>query len=52
MFVCIGGEHFTERVEQEALMSILTDAEAHVVWPCLRAKERLKECWGWEDDTD
>ena len=48
----VGGERFTERGEQEALIDMLADAEAHVVWPCLRARERLKKCWGWDDDLD
>ena len=45
-----GGERFTERAEQEALIKLMENAEAHVVWPCLRATERLKNAWGWEDE--
>ena len=48
--VFVGGERFTKEVKQEAFIDILADAEVHVVWPCLRAIERLKKCWGWDVD--
>ena len=44
----VGGERFSERAEQEAILEVLGTAEAHIVWPCLRATERLKRGWGWE----
>ncbi|KAL3421698.1 hypothetical protein PVAG01_05854 [Phlyctema vagabunda] len=46
--IAMCGERFTDHREQEALIAIVTEAEAHVAWPSLKARERLIDSWGWD----
>ncbi|RDW65986.1 hypothetical protein BP6252_09621 [Coleophoma cylindrospora] len=46
--IAMCGERFTDRKEQEGFIQIVAEAEAHVAWPSLRARERLRACWGWD----
>ncbi|RDW72211.1 hypothetical protein BP5796_08245 [Coleophoma crateriformis] len=46
--IAMCGERFTDRKEQEAFIQIVAEAEAHVAWPSLRARERLRTFWGWD----
>lgn len=40
------GELFTDPGETARLLDIVTQAETHVVWPCLRLKQALRVLWG------
>lgn len=41
------GEHFTDRVEQEALLGVLSELERKHGWPIQKGAEALKQGWGW-----
>lgn len=50
----IGGERFTDPTEQQVLMDILVEAEAHVAWPSLRFQNILRglwQIWIWLKET-
>ncbi|CAG8954288.1 hypothetical protein HYFRA_00005909 [Hymenoscyphus fraxineus] len=46
--VSMCGERFGELDEQKAFVRILEITEAHVGWQSLRASDRQRECWGWD----
>ena len=43
-----GGERFTERVEQDALLDILVQTDREHAWPTTAAQKQLRESWGWD----
>lgn len=47
MGIAMCGEHFTQRVEQEALVSVLDELESQHAWPTESTKQTLKKSWGW-----
>lgn len=47
MAIALCGEHFTNRVEQKALMNILVDLESHHGFPTGHTKTTLKQAWSW-----
>jgi len=44
----LGGERFTERVEQDALLDILVQTDREHAWPTTAAQKQLRESWGWD----
>ena len=45
--IAMFGEHFTDRTEQEALLSVLAELEYKHGWPVDKEAEVLKREWGW-----
>ncbi|KAJ5149099.1 hypothetical protein N7448_000677 [Penicillium atrosanguineum] len=48
-FVAIGmcGDRFTDRIEQEALLGVLSKLEAEHAYPTTSTQDLLKGAWGW-----
>lgn len=44
----MAGELFTNALETTQLLEIITEAESHVGWPCLKISPRLKSFWEME----
>ena len=47
MGIAMCGEHFTERSEQDSLLSVLDELETEHAWPTGRTVEALRSGWGW-----
>lgn len=47
--IAMCGDRFTEREEQEALLSVLHKLEDNHAWPTHNTQKLLKEAWGWAD---
>ena len=47
MGIAMCGEYFTNRIEQEALLGVLNEAEIEHAWPTNRTVEALKSAWKW-----
>ncbi|KAF9888545.1 hypothetical protein FE257_008476 [Aspergillus nanangensis] len=45
LVIAVCGELFDDPVETKLLFQLLSDAEAHIGWPCLKAKEHLRGLW-------
>ncbi len=44
-----GGDRFTERIDQEALLDILVRTERDHGRPTAAVQKQMKEAWGWAD---
>ncbi|KAL2807840.1 hypothetical protein BJX63DRAFT_57520 [Aspergillus granulosus] len=44
--IMVCGEHFDDRAEQEALLSLLEELEHDLGWPVGNSRDRLKQSWG------
>ncbi|KUJ15931.1 uncharacterized protein LY89DRAFT_99269 [Mollisia scopiformis] len=44
--IAMCGERFTDPTEQQVLLDILIEAQAHVAWPSLRFEDILRGVWG------
>lgn len=42
-----GGDLFTDRLEQQALLEVLMKTEVDLAWPTATSQEYLRERWGW-----
>lgn len=47
--VALCGELFTDAQETSLLLDVISEAEAHLGWPCLKVSHRLREIWGLPD---
>lgn len=45
--IAMFGEHFTDRIEQEALLGVLNELQYKHGWPVGKEAEVLKREWGW-----
>ena len=45
--IAMFGEHFSDRMEQEALLGVLSELEYKHGWPVNKEAEVLKREWGW-----
>lgn len=45
--IVVCGDHFEDRLEQEALLSVLNEIEEAHGWPLGNSREKLKQAWGW-----
>ncbi|KAF9892153.1 hypothetical protein FE257_002559 [Aspergillus nanangensis] len=45
LVIAICGELFDDPTETKILFQVLSDAESHLGWPCLKAKEYLRGLW-------
>ncbi|KAL2836681.1 hypothetical protein BJY01DRAFT_221737 [Aspergillus pseudoustus] len=45
LVIAICGELFDDPTETKILIQLLSDAESHLGWPCLKAKEHLRGLW-------
>lgn len=48
--IAMFGEHFTDRLEQEALLGVLKELERKHGWPVEKDATALRREWGWEDE--
>ncbi|KAF2142693.1 uncharacterized protein K452DRAFT_270538 [Aplosporella prunicola CBS 121167] len=46
MVIAMCGDRFSEKDEQQQLLHILKQSEAHLTWPHLKTHERLSQYWG------
>lgn len=47
--IALAGELFTDPSETECLLDIISEAEMHVGWPCLKVSPQLREFWSLND---
>ncbi|PWY94045.1 hypothetical protein BO94DRAFT_317753 [Aspergillus sclerotioniger CBS 115572] len=45
LVIAICGELFDDPTETQILIELLSEAESHLAWPCLKAKEYLRGVW-------
>ncbi|KIX04785.1 uncharacterized protein Z518_05656 [Rhinocladiella mackenziei CBS 650.93] len=45
--IVVCGDHFDDRMEQQALLDVLDEVENEQAWPAGNSREILKQCWGW-----
>lgn len=48
--IAMFGEHFTDRLEQEALLGVLKELEREHGWPVEKDASQLRKEWEWEDE--
>lgn len=48
--IAMFGEHFTDRLEQEALLGVLKELERKHGWPVEKDAAALRREWQWEDE--
>lgn len=44
----LGGDRFTDRLEQERMFELLMIVNKENGWPTLTLQKQLKTSWGWE----
>ena len=49
LVISMCGELFSDRNETKVLLGLLTEAESHLGWPCLKLKDELKQLWKLDD---
>lgn len=47
--IALCGQHFIGRMETRELLRIVSEAELHLGWPCLKVSHRLRDIWGLQD---
>jgi hypothetical protein len=48
LIVVLGGDRFTDRLEQELMFDLLTKVNENCGWPTIDLQKQLKSSWGWE----
>ena len=48
LIIVLGGDRFTDRLEQELMFELLTTVNKKCGWPTTDLQKQLKRSWGWE----
>jgi len=47
MAIALCGDKFSDPLEQQALLDVLSYTDTDFAWPTKEIQARLKDCWGW-----